>query len=167
MTDFPADFLKRGHDRQKENKKFLLSLKKMNSRKLDTLFHEAHESVFQRTDCLQCANCCKTTSPIFKDRDIDRLAKRLRMRPSEFVETYLFMDNDGDYVLKQSPCAFLMDDNTCMVYEDRPAACREYPHTDRKNMYQLLPLTAKNTLVCPAVEQIVDKIRNVLHSPLT
>ncbi|MBI1266038.1 MAG: YkgJ family cysteine cluster protein [Cryomorphaceae bacterium] len=164
MSEFPGDFLKRGKDKQKENKKFMLSLQKMNPRKLDTLFHDTHDAVFEKTDCLKCANCCKTTSPIFKDRDIDRLSKRLRMRPSDFVTKYLYLDNEGDYVLHQSPCAFLLDDNTCEVYPDRPAACREYPHTDRKNVYQLMPLTAKNTLVCPAVEQIVDKIRILLQS---
>ena len=68
------------------------------------------------------------------------------------------MDNEGDYVLTTAPCPFLGADNYCSVYEDRPLACREYPHTDRKNMYQILGLTRKNMEVCPAVTHIVQEI---------
>jgi Fe-S-cluster containining protein len=70
----------------------------------------------------------------------------------------LRLDEDSDYVLKQSPCTFLQDDNTCSIYEIRPLACREYPHTDRKNMHQILDLTEKNILICPAVSKIVNEI---------
>lgn len=134
-------------------------LKRLPDRKLDDLFHEKHEKVFEEIDCLSCANCCKTTSPIFRDIDILRLSKRLRIKPADFVEEYLRIDEDQDYVLQSSPCPFLMDDNKCSVYEDRPKACREYPHTNRKRMAQILPLTMRNTLVCPAVSRIVEEIR--------
>jgi Fe-S-cluster containining protein len=132
--------------------------KKMNNRSLDNDFHAIHKAVFQKVDCLTCANCCKTTSPIFRDVDIRRLAKRLRLSESKFIDFYLRKDSEGDYVLKQSPCVFLGDDNYCSVYEDRPLACREYPHTDRKNMYQILDLTRKNMEVCPAVSLIMQQL---------
>ena len=147
--------------RAKENKKFLGSLSKVNDDRLDDMFHENHEEVFAQTDCLQCANCCKTTSPIFYPVDIDRLSKALRMKPGEFIEKYLVIDEDRDYVLKSAPCPFLGADNYCSVYESRPRACREYPHTDRKKMSQVLDLTYRNTLVCPAVLEIVERIKNI------
>ncbi len=143
----------------KENKKFLQSLKRSNPRKLDERFHELHDEVFEETHCLTCANCCKTTSPIFKDRDIDRLAAFLKLKPRDFVERYLHLDDEHDYVLKSAPCPFLMDDNACAVYEHRPRACREYPHTDRKKMSGILGLMYKNTLVCPAVLEIVERMK--------
>lgn len=80
------------------------------------------------------------------------------MKEQHFVDQYLRKDEDGDLVLKQSPCAFLGSDNKCSIYEHRPLACREYPHTDRKNMYQILELTERNTLICPAVAKVVDEI---------
>jgi Fe-S-cluster containining protein len=80
------------------------------------------------------------------------------MKSQKFIEFYLRIDEDQDYVLQSSPCTFLNEDNTCSIYEDRPLACREYPHTDRKNMFQILELTAQNTLICPAVSRIVQKI---------
>ena len=142
-----------------ENKKLLNQLKKSRPRDLDDRFHELHEEVFQEIDCLECANCCKTTSPIFIPADIDRIARGLRMKSVDFIEQYLRVDEEGDYVLKTAPCPFLGDDNKCFVYEDRPRACREYPHTDRKRMYQIMDLTLKNTLVCPAVGRIVQKLK--------
>jgi uncharacterized protein len=145
--------------RKKENKKFLTSLSKTSDNELDTMFHEAHDEVFAGTDCLQCANCCKTTSPIFYPTDIDRVSKALRMKPGEFIEKYLRIDEDKDYVLRTAPCPFLGPDNYCRVYESRPRACRDYPHTDRKKMSQVLDLTFKNTLVCPAVLEIVERLK--------
>jgi uncharacterized protein len=142
-----------------ENRKFLQGLKKKDPRKIDDAFHQLHEEVFEEIDCLTCANCCKTTSPIFYQTDIERVAKALRLKPGDFIEKYLRIDEDKDYVLKSSPCPFLDSENYCSVYEDRPKACREYPHTNRKKMVQILDLTYKNTLVCPAVLEIVERIK--------
>ncbi|HEY0030983.1 MAG TPA: YkgJ family cysteine cluster protein [Bacteroidia bacterium] len=134
-------------------------LKRRKPKNLDDVVHELHEETFEKTDCLKCANCCKTTSPIFYDRDIDRVSKRLRVRPSEFIEKYLHQDEDKDYVLNSAPCPFLDHENYCIIYEDRPTACREYPHTNRKRFFQILDLTLKNTYVCPAAFQIVEEMK--------
>lgn len=144
------------------NKKYLLSLKKKDARKVDDAFHALHEEIFEEFDCLTCANCCKTTSPIFYDTDIERLAKELRIKAVDFADKYLKVDEDGDQVLKSSPCPFLGSDNYCSVYEARPKACREYPHTDRKKMVQIMELTHKNTQVCPAVFEIVERLKKIL-----
>ncbi len=144
-----------------ENKKFLQGLKKKNARKIDDAFHQLHDEVFEEIDCLSCANCCKTTSPIFYQTDIERVAKALRLKPGDFIEKYLRIDEDKDYVLKSSPCPFLDSENYCSVYEDRPKACREYPHTNRKKMVQIMDLTYKNTLVCPAVSEMVERLKKI------
>jgi uncharacterized protein len=143
------------------NKKLFARFKKNRPKNLDDVFQELHHEAFEEIDCLECANCCKTTSPIFYQRDIERLAKHFRIKPSQFIEKYLHVDEDNDYVLNVAPCPFLGSDNYCSVYDDRPAACREYPHTDRKNIYQLLDLTLKNTAVCPAVYTIVERLKRL------
>lgn len=140
------------------NKKLVKKLYKSNPRKVDELFHGFHDEVFKKIDCLKCANCCKTTSPIFTDKDIRRLAKHFRVKETKFIDDYLYVDKDDDYVLKTAPCPFLMDDNECSVYDHRPNACKEYPHTNRKKMTQLLNLSAQNSLICPAVSDIFEKI---------
>ncbi len=144
-------------------KKTFQRLKSKKNKEVDDLFHQLHTKAFQKMDCLACANCCKTTSPIFRDVDIKRIAKHLRLKENQFIKSYLKMDEENDYVLQSSPCSFLDDDNTCSIYEFRPLACREYPHTDRKNMFQILDLTLKNTLVCPAVAKISSEIASKIQ----
>ncbi|MFW6372009.1 MAG: YkgJ family cysteine cluster protein [Bacteroidota bacterium] len=144
------------------SRRIIRSLKKINPRKLDDAFHRLHDEVFREIDCLDCANCCSSISPTLYHKDTDRLASALRMKPGNFHETYLRTDEENDFVFQQTPCPLLMPDNYCMVYENRPKACREYPHTDRKRMHQILALTAKNTAVCPAVYLIVKDFRNYL-----
>jgi uncharacterized protein len=157
LPDHFSKLLEKAKRLKKENKKFLLSSSK--KRDLDEKFHALHEETFAKIDCLTCANCCKTTSPIFRDVDIDRIAKHLGIRPSQLTEKYLHIDEDNDWVLNSSPCVFLGEDNYCSIYEHRPKACREYPHTDRKNMSQIMELTYKNTLVCPAVASMVEQLK--------
>ena len=85
------------------------------------------------------------------------------MKSADFEAKFLRVDEDNDKVLQQLPCFFLNDDNTCSIYEVRPKACREYPHTDRKKIYQINHLMVKNTVICPAaftfVEKMLSKIR--------
>ena len=150
--------LKQARDQHKAIKTFLKTLKRLKPKNLDDQFHALHQEVFEEIDCLECANCCKTTSPIFQVADIERLARTVKMKVPVFIDTYLYLDDEKDYVLKSSPCPFLGADNKCIVYENRPKACREYPHTDRKRMYQITDLTLRNTLVCPAVSRIVRKL---------
>ena len=141
-------------------KKIFRKMKQAKPNDLDQKFHKGHEAEFKKMDCLSCANCCKTTSPIFRDADIRRISKHLRIKEGKFISDYLRMDEEQDYVLKSSPCSFLDNDNSCSIYDVRPLACREYPHTDRKNMFQVLEITAENSLICPAVARIVLAITN-------
>jgi len=145
------------------NRNLFQKLQKSKPKNLDEVVHQLHDEVFESVDCLTCANCCKTTSPIFYMQDILRVSKSLKLKPSKFIDSYLHVDEDGDYVLNTAPCPFLNADNTCFVYESRPTACREYPHTNRKRFYQVLDLTLKNVAICPAVSRIVENLHKVLR----
>lgn len=154
------DILEKGIEVKETSQKFFKN-NRLKGKKLDALFHQEHDRAFEKIDCLTCANCCKTTSPIFRDIDIKRIAKKMRVPEKRFIADFLHMDEDQDYVLNSSPCHFLdQDSNECTIYDVRPLACREYPHTDRKNMHQVMILTQKNLDVCPAVVNIVEKIVN-------
>lgn len=152
------DDLNKARNHFKIHKFFLNKLRRLKPNDLDDRFHSLHEHHFRKIDCLQCANCCKTTSPLFIPGDIERLSRTLKMKPLQFVSIYLQVDEEGDYVLRHAPCPFLGTDNKCIVYENRPKACREYPHTNRKRMYQITSLTLQNTLICPAVSRIVHEL---------
>ena len=140
---------------------FFRKIKKQKPKDLDVQMQQLHEDVFENIDCLTCANCCKTTSPIFYQKDIERASKKLRLSPQQFIEKYLHVDADKDYVLNSAPCPFLDGDNYCQIYADRPNACREYPHTDRKRFFQITDLTLKNTFICPAAFEIVERLKKV------
>ena len=143
--------------------KLIKTLKKRKPKDLDQRFADIHDEVFEEIDCLTCANCCKTTSPMFFERDIERLAAHFKMKPGDFIAQYLFLDTDGIYALKSSPCPFLGADNYCSVYKYRPKACREYPHTNHRKMVTKLELALKNTEICPAVEMILERIWASYH----
>ena len=160
------DLIKHIHfvkNKRKENSKFFKKLKNIKPKVLDKTIISVHETVFKGINCLECANCCKTTSPLFTDKDIQRISKFLKIKPSIFFEKYLVLDDDNDYVLKSLPCVFLNDNNECRIYKVRPKACRNYPHTDRVKQYQLLKLTQKNIEICPAVSQIIERIKLKLN----
>ncbi|MGY8927380.1 MAG: YkgJ family cysteine cluster protein [Flavobacteriales bacterium] len=139
-------------------KKSFKKLSKKKHNKVDAVFHDLHEKAFEKINCLSCANCCKTTSPIFRAIDVKRIAKKLKMTDGEFERHYLRKDEDSDLVLKQTPCTFLSDDNSCSIYDYRPQACKEYPHTDRKRIISILDLTLRNVEICPAVADIAVQL---------
>ena len=146
-------------DKHNENKKYFAKLQKKAPKDLDYQMQEIHNAVFKKTDCLSCANCCKTTGPLFTSADIERISKHLRFKPQQFIDQYLRIDEDNDYVLQQVPCTFLDAENYCMIYDVRPKACREYPHTDRKKFQQIANLTLQNVAICPAAYEVVEQMK--------
>ena len=159
MDDILKDLPKKAKDKHNENKKFFAKLRKKPPKHLDLQMQELHEEEFKRTDCLTCANCCKTTGPLFTNKDIERISKHFRQKPAQFIANYLRVDEDNDHVLQQVPCTFLGADNYCSIYEVRPKACREYPHTDRKDFHKISNITLKNTAICPAAYNIVEEMK--------
>ncbi|NND15953.1 MAG: YkgJ family cysteine cluster protein [Eudoraea sp.] len=146
-------------NKRKENKRFFSLLKKKPPKGLDALMAELHEAEFQKTDCLDCANCCRTTGPLFTQTDIERLSKFFKIRPAHFIDTYLRVDEDNDYVLQSVPCPFLGSDNYCSVYDQRPKACREFPHTNQRKFQNRASLNLKNVAICPAAYNIVEALK--------
>lgn len=139
-------------------RKLFAKLRKRRSAQDDALINEVHDLVFSNINCLECANCCKTHSPIILQKDIERISKHLNIKQNEFVSKYLLFDEDGDWVFHTVPCTFLQTDNKCSIYEVRPKACQEYPHTNRKKIYQIAELTLVNAEICPAVLPILNSI---------
>ena len=159
MKEEYQHFLNLAESRKKENKKLLQRLKRKKPKELDKIINELHEQAFEFIDCLECANCCKSISPSVKDNDIQKIAKALRIKPSVVVSKYMYLDEEQDYVMNVHPCPFLLPDNYCTIYDARPLACKGYPHTDRNKMHQILNLTLRNSLICPAVSFIFEELK--------
>ncbi|MDR9400801.1 MAG: YkgJ family cysteine cluster protein [Psychroflexus sp.] len=164
MVINPKNIAAKAAAHKKEHQTFFKKLKKKPPKDLDQTMQQLHDEVFEETDCLDCANCCKTTSPIFTPKDVSRIAKRLKMSSRQFFDTYLITDDDGDMVLPTSPCPFLFSDHKCMIYDVRPKACAEYPHTDRKKFHQITNLTLNNLSICPAAFKIVEKLQDKIKA---
>ncbi|MFN4977386.1 MAG: YkgJ family cysteine cluster protein [Bacteroidota bacterium] len=146
---------KKSSERQKLYKQYLARVDK---NKAIRVLPSLHEEAFEQVDCLACANCCKNYSPRFKTPDIKRISKVLSLKESVFIERYLRIDEEGDYVLKSKPCPFLGTDNYCSIYDDRPSDCRRFPYTDEDVFVKRPQLTLKNTSFCPAAYYVVEKL---------
>ncbi|HEX9510339.1 MAG TPA: YkgJ family cysteine cluster protein [Puia sp.] len=159
MSDLLHNWEKKSAARQKEYRRFLQNSDKKGAknRVLD-LLPDLHEEAFSKVDCLQCANCCKNYSPRFKTPDIKRISKHLKMKESDFIERYLRLDEEGDYVVKTAPCPFLGSDNYCSIYEVRPSDCERFPYTNEDVLIKRAVLTQKNTTFCPIAYYVVEKL---------
>ena len=153
--DILNNWEKKSKERQKIYKQYL---KKAEKNKVLKQLPDLHEEAFSKIDCLQCANCCKNYSPRFKTPDIKRISKHLKMKEGVFIDTYLRLDEEGDYVVKQTPCPFLGSDNYCSIYEVRPSDCERFPYTDEDVILKRAHLTLKNSTFCPAVYYVLEKL---------
>jgi uncharacterized protein len=146
---------KKSAEHQKEYKRFL---QRPDKNKVLRQLPDLHEEAFEKVDCLQCANCCKNYSPRFKTPDIKRISKHLGMKEGAFIEQYLYLDSEGDYVVKSKPCAFLGSDNYCSIYEVRPSDCERFPYTDEDVLIKRPSLTLKNATFCPITYFVLEKL---------
>lgn len=150
-----GNWQKKSAERQKQYQNLL---KRADRNKVLKKLPDLHEEAFSKIDCLQCAACCKNYSPRFKTPDIKRISKHLKMKESAFIETYLRLDEEGDYVVKKTPCAFLGADNYCSIYEVRPSDCERFPYTDEDVILKRPQLTLKNSTFCPAVYYVMERL---------
>jgi len=142
-------------DHQKQYKQFL---QRADKNKVLKQLPDLHEKAFAEVDCLTCANCCKNYSPRFKTPDIKRISKLLKLKESVFIDTYLVLDTEGDYVTNTKPCPFLGADNYCSIYEDRPSDCKRFPYTDEDVLIKRPAITLKNSTFCPAVHHVLEHL---------
>jgi uncharacterized protein len=159
MADALPNWQKRSRDKQKLLKNFLAKADK--NKVLNELPH-LHEEAFEKIDCLQCAACCKTYSPRFKTPDVKRISRHLGMKESLFIETFLRVDEDGDFVVKSSPCPFLAEDNRCKIYEARPSDCARFPYTNEDVIVKRQALTLKNASFCPIAFYVLENLEQRL-----
>lgn len=146
---------KKSADRQKVYKQYL---QRADKNKVLKALPDLHEEAFEKVNCLECGNCCKGYSPRFKTPDIKRIAKHLKMKDGDLINQYLRVDEDGDYVMRSTPCAFLGDDNYCSIYDVRPSDCERFPYTNEDVIIKRQNITLKNSSFCPAVYYVLEKL---------
>ena len=150
-----SSFSKQSSESLKKYKQYLLRADKND---LLERLPALHDEAFKKIDCLTCANCCKNYSPRFKTPDIKRIARYLKMKEGAFIEKYLLLDNEGDYVVTTKPCPFLGEDNACSIYSERPSDCKRFPYTDEDVFFKRPAITLKNATFCPIVEHVMERL---------
>ena len=116
---------------------------------------------FEKTDCLACGNCCKSSPPLMEEEDIRRISKHLQISKKAFKRKYILEDINGDQSMINIPCVFLEADNSCSIYEIRPKACAGYPHLDQGQFFKLKGLHSKNVFSCPIAYEVIGKINKI------
>lgn len=156
MDNLIEDWQKHKTDSAAQYKKLVVKLSKQKAKEINEFANTSHDEFTEKINCLNCANCCTSIPPLVNETDIKRISKFLGIKPARFGQDYLDIDEDGDQVMKKVPCAFLGEENKCTIYEVRPKACREYPHTDHSQFMKNLKLHPVNAQYCPIVYHLLE-----------
>ena len=147
---------------------FLNRLKQNTPRGLDSMIKKADQEIWKDTDCLDCANCCKTMSPTYNSADILRISQHLGMTQKEFKKKWLFKDRNGDWLNIEQPCQFLdLETNMCKVYDVRPSDCAGFPHHTKRKMVDYMHVYKQNIEFCPATYRVVEKMMKDMNREKT
>jgi hypothetical protein len=121
-----------GEKKRDENLRFRRFMKSRDHS--DRILRRIAEGIQDQVDCTQCAECCRVATAKISDRDVERLAKHLRIAPARFEAEYSVESDEEGRVLRRtdSGCVFL-EGNVCTVYPARPDVCQRFPHLVRGN----------------------------------
>jgi Fe-S-cluster containining protein len=145
---------------------FLTRLETVKPKGLAAMVKEADKKVWKETDCLDCANCCKTMTPTFTTADIKRISAHLKMTPDAFKEKWLYKERStGDWMNRKQPCQFLnLQTNKCSIYSVRPADCAGFPHHTKRQFTEWVHVYKQNVEYCPATYRLVEKLYQQINS---
>jgi Fe-S-cluster containining protein len=141
-------------------RRFLSKVDRIKPAGLDKTIAGIEKEVWKEVDCLSCANCCKTMTPTYTKKDMQRISAHLKMTVDEFKTKYLRQERGGerDWMNKAEPCQFLnLKDNKCSIYAVRPDDCAGFPHLSKK-FKDFVHIHKQNVEYCPATYKLVEKM---------
>ena len=143
-----------------ETSTFIKKLKKKKPKNLDDVVHELHAEAFSTFNCLGCANCCKTIGPRLIDKDIERLAKHLKMKVSDFAAAYISTDaKTAILFFKEHPVHFYCQIIIVWFMNADPGHAANIRIPTASVFTRILPLSHKNCETCPVVYDIFDELK--------
>ena len=147
-------------------RRFLTKVENNPPKQLDVYASEIDKEIWKETDCLACANCCRTMTPTYTFKDLQRISKHFNMTIKQFKEKWLYQDKDGDWMNVNTPCQFLdLKTNMCSIYEIRPKDCAEFPHLAKRKMTDYMHVHKQNVQHCPATFRMVEKLMERVNAP--
>ena len=153
-----------GEKKRDENLRFRRFMKSRDHS--DRILRRVAEGIEEQVDCTVCGNCCKVATAKLSERDVERLAKHLRISRERFLADYTMESEEEGLILKWSEeagCVFL-DGTVCSVYEARPDNCQRFPHLVRGNgsiasrMWQFVD----RAVYCPIVYNSLEAFKQEL-----
>jgi len=120
-----------GEKKRRENEKFRQHIKRHGY--IERNFRKIGQAVEDEINCLECAQCCRQSTVRLLDRDIEKLAKLLKVGFEKFKREYCDFTEDEGWILRreeETGCVFLVG-NECSVYDKRPSNCEGFPHIVR------------------------------------
>ncbi|HEU4471891.1 MAG TPA: YkgJ family cysteine cluster protein [Flavisolibacter sp.] len=152
-------------------RRFLTKLENNPPKDLDSYPDAIDKEVWQEVDCLACSNCCRTMTPTYTFKDLQRIAAHLNMTISQFKAKWLFKNKEGEWMNVNNPCQFLdRKTNMCSIYAVRPADCAGFPHLTKKKVVHYIHVHKQNVQHCPAtfkmVEKLMDRIAEAKKNPV-
>ena len=154
-----------GEKKRAENERFRRFLKSRDHS--DRVLRRIAEGIEEQIDCTQCANCCRVATVRVSERDIGRLARRLRISSEKFIAEYTLESAEEGRILRRDPaagCVFLSG-NECTVYDARPDICQRFPHLVRgagsiaSRMWQFIDRACYCPIVYNALEAFKEELR--------
>ena len=152
-----------GEKKRDENMRFRMFMKSRDHS--DRILRRIAQGIEDEIDCTICANCCRVATARVKERDVEHLARFLRISEARFLTEYTLEDDEEGRVLRRTDagCVFLSG-NECTVYEARPEACRRFPHMVRGNgsivsrMWEFVDRACYCPIVYNSVEAFKDEM---------
>lgn len=153
-----------GEKKRAENERFRRHMKSHDHS--DRILRRIGEEIEEQIDCTQCANCCKVATTKVNERDVDRLARFLHIKPARFLADYTMDSSEEGTILRRTRekgCVFL-DGTLCTVYDARPETCQKFPHVVRgsgsiaSRMWQF----ADRACYCPIVYNSLEAFKEKL-----
>lgn len=163
MSHLRRKFTRNVEQHRSRLRRFLTKVENNPPADLDSRADVLDKEVWQEIDCLACSNCCRTMTPTYTFKDLQRISKHLNMTMSQFKEKWLYKNRQGEWMNKSTPCQFLdRKTNMCSIYAVRPADCAGFPHLTKKKVVQYIHVHKQNVQHCPAtflwVEKMIESI---------
>lgn len=151
-----------GEKKRAENLRFRKYMK--SHEWVERQFRHAAEQVQESIDCKACGECCRVTEVQLAERDVEHLAKFLRIKQKDFLDQYTALSEDGELILRRTEkgCVFL-DGNECSVYEARPGNCERFPHLVRGtgSLESRMWAMADRATYCPIVYNWIETVKDL------
>jgi Fe-S-cluster containining protein len=154
-----------GEKKRPENERFRRYMKSHDHS--DRILRRMAERIAEQIDCRECANCCKVATVQLSERDVERLARYLRIPAPQFLAEYAAESEEEGVILRRTDetgCVFLAG-KECSVYDARPDICRRFPHLVRGNgsiasrMWQFVDRACYCPIVYNALEAFKEELR--------